>query len=146
MRFEQFRIGVADWLRLIDPGIIDQPVKPAQLFAMGDDLVPVNHIRHVEPPEARATTEACGKLQALLLAHIAELPLLYTLQVAFAAEAWRRRHGARMRTWINIAAEMEAEAASLDTATQDASRTKRIKAGTRRLGNRPAGGGTSGTE
>ena len=29
-----------------------------------------------------------------------------------------------------------------DTATQDASRTKRIKAGTRRLGNRPAGGGT----
>src|SRR5439155_25672007 len=42
-----------------------------------------------------------------LLAHIAELPLLYTLQVAFAAEAWRRRHGARMRTWINIAAEME---------------------------------------
>jgi MutS domain V len=43
-----------------------------------------------------------------LLAHIAELPLLYTLQVAFAAEAWRHRHGARMRTWINIAAEMEA--------------------------------------
>src|SRR5437899_2463416 len=72
MRFEQFRIGVADWLRLIDPGIIDQPVKPAQLFAMGDDLVPVSHIRHVEPPEARATTEAYGKLQALLLAHIAE--------------------------------------------------------------------------
>ena len=43
-----------------------------------------------------------------LLAHIAELPLLYTLQVASAAEAWRQRHGARMRTWINIAAEMEA--------------------------------------
>lgn len=43
-----------------------------------------------------------------LLAHIAELPLLYTVQVAFAAEAWRRRHGAQMRTWINIAAEMEA--------------------------------------
>jgi hypothetical protein len=43
-----------------------------------------------------------------LLAHIAELPLLYTLQVAFAAESWRARHGARMRTWINIAAEMEA--------------------------------------
>jgi hypothetical protein len=43
-----------------------------------------------------------------LLAHIAELPLLYTLQVAFAAEAWRHRHGARMRAWINIAAEMEA--------------------------------------
>jgi hypothetical protein len=43
-----------------------------------------------------------------LLAHIAELPLLYTLQVAFAAEAWRHRHGAHIRAWINIAAEMEA--------------------------------------
>jgi hypothetical protein len=43
-----------------------------------------------------------------LLAHIAELPLLYTVQVAFAAEAWRHQHGARIRTWINIAAEMEA--------------------------------------
>jgi hypothetical protein len=43
-----------------------------------------------------------------LLAHIVELPLLYTVQVAFAAEAWRCRHGARMRTWVDIAAEMEA--------------------------------------
>jgi MutS domain V len=43
-----------------------------------------------------------------LLAHIVELPLLYTVQVAFAAEAWRCRHGARMRAWVDIAAEMEA--------------------------------------
>jgi MutS domain V len=43
-----------------------------------------------------------------LLAHIAELPFLYTVNVAFAAESWRRRHGPGMRTWINIAAEMEA--------------------------------------
>ena len=43
-----------------------------------------------------------------LLAHLAEVPLLYTVQVAFAAEAWRRRWGARMRTWVDIAGEMEA--------------------------------------
>jgi hypothetical protein len=43
-----------------------------------------------------------------LLAHIVELPLLYTVQVAFAAEAWRRRWGARMRAWVDIAGEMEA--------------------------------------
>ena len=43
-----------------------------------------------------------------LLAHIAELPLLYTLQVAFAAEAWRHRTGASMRIWAEIAGEMEA--------------------------------------
>ncbi len=43
-----------------------------------------------------------------LLAHIVELPLLYTVQVAFAAEAWRKHWGARMRTWVDTAGEMEA--------------------------------------
>jgi hypothetical protein len=43
-----------------------------------------------------------------LLAHIAELPLLYTVLVGFAAESWRRRWGAQMRAWVDIAGEMEA--------------------------------------
>ena len=43
-----------------------------------------------------------------LLGRIVDIPFLYTLQVAFAAEAWRRRWGARMSAWVNIAAEMEA--------------------------------------
>ena len=43
-----------------------------------------------------------------LLAHIAELPLLYTVQVGFAAESWRRHWGAPMRAWVDIAGEMEA--------------------------------------
>lgn len=43
-----------------------------------------------------------------LLAHLVDVPFLYTLQVAFAAEAWRRRWGARMRSWVDMAAEMEA--------------------------------------
>jgi hypothetical protein len=42
-----------------------------------------------------------------LLAHLVELPLLYTVQVAFAAESWRRRYGSRMRAWVDIAGEME---------------------------------------
>ena len=43
-----------------------------------------------------------------LLAHLADLPFLYTLQVGLAAEAWRHRWGARMRIWVDITAEMEA--------------------------------------
>jgi MutS-like protein len=43
-----------------------------------------------------------------LMAKLAELPFLYTLQVAFAAEAWKRRWGVRMRAWIEVAGEMEA--------------------------------------
>jgi hypothetical protein len=37
-----------------------------------------------------------------------DVPFLYTVQVAFVAEGWRRRCGMRMRAWINIVAEMEA--------------------------------------
>jgi len=37
-----------------------------------------------------------------------DLPMLYSLQTAFAADAWRRRWGGKMRAWIGIAGEVEA--------------------------------------
>jgi len=37
-----------------------------------------------------------------------ELPVLYTLQVGFIAEAWRRRWGRSVRAWIAVVGEMEA--------------------------------------
>jgi MutS domain V len=43
-----------------------------------------------------------------LLAKILEWLFAYTVQVAFAAEAWKRRHGKRLRKWMEIAGEMEA--------------------------------------
>jgi hypothetical protein len=43
-----------------------------------------------------------------LLVHLVDVPLLYTLQVGLAAEAWRRRWGASMRMSVDITAEMEA--------------------------------------
>jgi hypothetical protein len=43
-----------------------------------------------------------------LLGRLLELPVLYTVQCAFAAEAWRKRHGAKLRAWADVAAEMEA--------------------------------------
>jgi len=43
-----------------------------------------------------------------LLAHLVDIPFLYTLQVGFAAEAWRLRWRGRMRAWVDVAAEMEA--------------------------------------
>jgi hypothetical protein len=43
-----------------------------------------------------------------LIGHILELPLLYSIQVAFVAEWWRRRHGARMRKSVEIVGEFEA--------------------------------------
>ena len=43
-----------------------------------------------------------------LLGHIAEIPFLYSVQVGYAAEAWRRRWGRELRTWAASAGEMEA--------------------------------------
>ena len=37
-----------------------------------------------------------------------EIPFLFTLQVAYAAEAWRRAHGRHLREWIDVVAETEA--------------------------------------
>ena len=43
-----------------------------------------------------------------LIGHMLELPLLYSIQVAFVAEWWRRRHGARMRASVEVVGEIEA--------------------------------------
>jgi DNA mismatch repair ATPase MutS len=43
-----------------------------------------------------------------LLGHLAELPLLYTVQVGFAAEAWRARFGQSLRRWVEMCGEIEA--------------------------------------
>lgn len=39
---------------------------------------------------------------------ISEIPLLFTLQLAYAAQSWRQRYGGRLRDWIEVVGEMEA--------------------------------------
>ncbi|MGH7837278.1 MAG: MutS-related protein, partial [Candidatus Binataceae bacterium] len=41
-------------------------------------------------------------------AHLAEFPLLYTVQLGYAAEEWRQRWGSQARQWIDAVAELEA--------------------------------------
>jgi hypothetical protein len=43
-----------------------------------------------------------------LIVRIIDVPLLYTIQTGLAAEAWRKRCGPQMRTWIDVAGEAEA--------------------------------------
>jgi hypothetical protein len=43
-----------------------------------------------------------------VLAKMSELPFLYSVQVGMAAEAWRRRWGAKVRRWAELTGEMEA--------------------------------------
>jgi hypothetical protein len=39
---------------------------------------------------------------------LSEIPLLFTLQLAYAAESWRRLHGRDLRDWVDAIGEMEA--------------------------------------
>jgi len=43
-----------------------------------------------------------------VFARLSELPLLFTLQTAYACESWRRGHGRRFRDWVDAVGEMEA--------------------------------------
>jgi hypothetical protein len=43
-----------------------------------------------------------------LMVRIVDLPLMYSVQVAFAAERWRQAHGRALRPWLAAIAEMEA--------------------------------------
>ena len=43
-----------------------------------------------------------------VFARLSELPLLFTLQVAYACESWRRGHGRQFRDWVDAVGEVEA--------------------------------------
>jgi MutS-like protein len=43
-----------------------------------------------------------------LFVKLIDVPMLYSVQVAFAAESWRRRHGHSVRQWLDALGDMEA--------------------------------------
>jgi hypothetical protein len=43
-----------------------------------------------------------------LFVRILDVPLMYSLQVAFVAERWRRLHGSAVRLWLQVVGEVEA--------------------------------------
>lgn len=43
-----------------------------------------------------------------LIVKVLDIPLMYSVQVAFAAERWRRAHGNALRSWVDAIGEIEA--------------------------------------
>ena len=63
------------------------------------------------------SSEAIARLRTLvdlinsrdnIAMRILDAPLMYSVQVAFATERWRRAHGSGLRLWVNAVGEMEA--------------------------------------
>lgn len=66
---------------------------------------------------AETASKALGRLARIadwadsrhnVFVRLAEIPFLFTPQLAYAADAWRRRHGRRLRDWVDAIGEMEA--------------------------------------
>lgn len=64
-----------------------------------------------------ASSQATARLRTLVdlidsrhnvFVRIIDAPLMYSVQVAFAAERWRQAHGRSLRLWVNAIGEMEA--------------------------------------
>ena len=64
-----------------------------------------------------AASQAIARLRTIVeyirsldnpIMRILNIPLLYVVQVAYAAEAWRTAHGAAVRAWLNAVGEVEA--------------------------------------
>ncbi|HEY6939636.1 MAG TPA: mismatch repair protein [Terriglobales bacterium] len=78
-----------------------------RLQSLGQKLIS----RHLPP------SRAIGKLRTIIdfiysrenmFLRVLDLGILYTVQVGFWAEAWRRRHGAAVRRWLEATGQMEA--------------------------------------
>ncbi len=52
--------------------------------------------------------ELAGSRENLAVRWFLSVPLLYSVQVALAAERWRRAHGRKVRTWVEVAGRLEA--------------------------------------
>jgi hypothetical protein len=52
--------------------------------------------------------ELAGSRQNLVVRWFLAVPLLYSVQVALAAERWRRAHGEKARAWVEVAGRFEA--------------------------------------
>jgi hypothetical protein len=56
----------------------------------------------------RTITDFAGHRDNMLVRSFLQIPLLYTVHAALAAETWRSRHGAAVRPWLSVIGRLEA--------------------------------------
>lgn len=84
-----------------------QSFQGAQLQALQHGLLSSDVMAHQAISRLRTLVDLINSRHDLFV-RIIDAPLMYSVQVAYAAERWRRAHGAAVRQWLVIAGEMEA--------------------------------------
>jgi len=78
-----------------------------QLQGLQRELVSSGVAAHQAIARLRTLVDLINSRHDMFL-RILDAPLMYSVQVAYAAERWRRDHGRAVRQWLDIAGEMEA--------------------------------------
>jgi hypothetical protein len=90
-------------IREIEGESFDEPALAALARRFAGEAVPASRgIARL----ARISDWADSRHNAFL--KLSEIPVLFTLQLAYAAESWRRVHGRDLRDWVDAIGEMEA--------------------------------------
>jgi MutS domain V/MutS domain III len=85
-----------------------EPFSAPALLALQHQLTshaqPASHVM----AGLRTITDLSGHRKNLLVRAFFELPLLYSVHIALAAESWRSRHGTKVRDWLATTGRLEA--------------------------------------
>jgi hypothetical protein len=96
-----------DLLSAILARVEQQPFQAPRLLALQGELTS----RQTGASQAIAGLRTIGDLidsRDNMFVRFLDVPLMYSVQVALAAERWRRRHGPSVRAWLEAIAEIEA--------------------------------------
>ena len=78
-----------------------------QLLALQRELVSGGIAAHQAIARLRTLVDLINSRHDMFV-RIIDAPLMYTVQVAYAAERWRQAHGRAVRRWLDIVGDMEA--------------------------------------
>jgi hypothetical protein len=98
--------GLMLFSRILDR-IAQEKFAPARLQDLVAELA-MDGGRAVQALRKLARIAYWSEARESAIGHFLDVTLLYTVHIAFAADAWRREWGARLQGWIDIAGEMEA--------------------------------------
>jgi hypothetical protein len=83
------------------------PFHGPQLQALQQELVSSGVTAHHAIARLRALVDLINSRHDMFV-RLIDAPLMYSVQVAYAAERWRRAHGRAVRQWLEIVGQMEA--------------------------------------
>ena len=85
----------------------NEPLQAPRLQAIRKELSS-HHLQGSQAITRLRTIVQCIESRRNMMVRFLDVPLMYSVQVAYASEAWRHAHGSAVRNWLQLTGEMEA--------------------------------------